>query len=327
MTHRPSFPPASFTAIVPTYNRTTSLVESVRSILDQDLPPEEVIVVDDGSDNDVVALLAEFADRISIIRQTNAGASSARNTGARAATGNWLVFLDSDDIWLPGRMRALRRDLQHADADTQAHLADVRYVGASYSTRLLADIKQMTFPTETAAMVERPIQLVLSGMTLQGAAIRASAWAQCGGLDETMPMYEDTALFCQLALNGKFLVTGQEVATIQRLDDDPIALTGLEKKDPIKACQLRLGYIEQVASADLPLQDRKVVKARLSGAQYQLARRQLKENPVQARVLLIRSALSHTSIIKGWGKALSAFFLGEFGFHLMSRTPSHIDRS
>lgn len=320
--------PLSFSVIVPTYNRDASLLNAVESILQQDAPPDEVIIVDDGSKNDVAAVLEPFADQVMVIRQANAGASAARNTGARAATGHWLLFLDSDDVWKPGRMTTLRRDLAAMGEEAIVHIGDVRYVGAGYSTRLLADIKQRHFPTDTAQLVAHPLDIVLSGMTLQGAAIRAEVWQQMGGLDETMPMYEDTALFCQLALRGAFLVNGTEMADIIRLEDDALALTALERNDPVQACALRLRYLEQVAHAqDLRRQEKTLVQSRLSGAQYMLARSLLAEDRSRARQYFVRSALSHPSPWKGWLKALSGLALGAKGLQLLHRKPDAIDRS
>ena len=192
-------------AVVPVYNRAASIGEALDSILGQEAPPDEVIVVDDGSADDIVPALERFGDRVRLHRQDNAGAAAARNAGVRLARGDWLTFLDSDDRWLPGRMTALRRDLA-GDTDVVAHLGDVRYVGRGYRTELFA-LKHRSFPSDGGERVDRPLGLVLSGMTLQGAAIRRSAWDEIGGLDETMRIFEDTAFFGRLSLLGAFLVS------------------------------------------------------------------------------------------------------------------------
>jgi glycosyltransferase involved in cell wall biosynthesis len=172
----------TFTAILPVYNRSACLVEAIASILAQDAAPDEVVVVDDGSVEDLTPILAPFGDRIRVHRQPNGGAAAARNSGARLAQGTWLVFLDSDDIWHPGRMLALRRDLGQLGTEERviAHIGDVRYVGPGYTHRLF-DLKRMAFPDDAAKRLERPLSLMLSGMTLQGAAVRRSAWTALGG--------------------------------------------------------------------------------------------------------------------------------------------------
>jgi len=95
-----------FSVIVPNYNNAATLARAIESILGQDYPAHEIIVVDDGSRDESAAVVARFGARVRYIFQENAGVSAARNHGARVATGNWLAFLDADDIYLPGRLSA-----------------------------------------------------------------------------------------------------------------------------------------------------------------------------------------------------------------------------
>lgn len=85
--------------IIPNYNNAEFLNSSVTSALSQDYPNIEVIVVDDGSTDDSVMILKEFGSKIRFLRQPNAGAAAARNLGIRNASGEYLAFLDSDDVW------------------------------------------------------------------------------------------------------------------------------------------------------------------------------------------------------------------------------------
>ena len=93
--------------LVPTFNRAHLVPEAIRSVLSQDYAPFEVVVVDDGSTDDTATVInQEFGRRIRYIRQENAGPGAARNTGIRASSGEYIAFQDSDDIWLPGKLRA-----------------------------------------------------------------------------------------------------------------------------------------------------------------------------------------------------------------------------
>ncbi len=94
---------ALVSVIIPTYNRAKYVVEAVASVTQQTYPNLEIIVIDDGSDDDTESTLAPLlADRrIHYIRQENAGPAVARNRGLDAATGEFVAFLDSDDLWLP----------------------------------------------------------------------------------------------------------------------------------------------------------------------------------------------------------------------------------
>ena len=94
--------------IIPTFNRAQLVGEAVVSALGQEAVDFEVIVVDDGSTDDTRSVLAAFGAAIRPVFQPNRGVSAARNTGIRTANREWLAFLDSDDLWLP---RKLRRQL------------------------------------------------------------------------------------------------------------------------------------------------------------------------------------------------------------------------
>lgn len=85
--------------ILPTFNRAWSLERAVESVLAQDYPHIELIVIDDGSTDDTRQLLGRYARRISVIHQANAGVSAARNNGIRNSSGELIALLDSDDTW------------------------------------------------------------------------------------------------------------------------------------------------------------------------------------------------------------------------------------
>lgn len=93
--------PPRISVVVPTHNRSRSVCRAIDSALAQTLPPHEVIVVDDASTDDSVEVLREiYGDRIRLVAMTeNQGGAGARNVGADHATGDFLTFLDSDDVW------------------------------------------------------------------------------------------------------------------------------------------------------------------------------------------------------------------------------------
>ena len=95
----------TFSVIIPTYNAAATLGRAVESVLAQDCPAQEVIVVDDGSSDETAATVAAFGDRVRYLFQPNAGVSAARNAGVAVATGDWLAFLDADDWYYPERLR------------------------------------------------------------------------------------------------------------------------------------------------------------------------------------------------------------------------------
>lgn len=117
--------------VIPTWNRARLVCEAVESALSQRIGQVEVIVVDDGSNDDTVNMLTRnFGARIKLLRQPcRQGVSAARNAGARLASGELLGFLDSDDLWLPGKLDAELQVLARFP-DAEALVSDsLRFVG------------------------------------------------------------------------------------------------------------------------------------------------------------------------------------------------------
>jgi glycosyltransferase involved in cell wall biosynthesis len=98
-------PMTSVTAIIPVFNRAAMVNRAIDSVLGQELSPEvklDIIMVDDGSSDPLQKVLSNYGTRVVCIRHSrNRGAAAARNTGIKAAKGEYVAFLDSDDVWLP----------------------------------------------------------------------------------------------------------------------------------------------------------------------------------------------------------------------------------
>ncbi len=87
--------------IIPAYNVRDYIGRAIDSVLAQIRQPDEIIVVDDGSTDDTAEKVKSFGDKVNYIYQENRGVSAARNTGIKAASSEWIAFLDGDDEWLP----------------------------------------------------------------------------------------------------------------------------------------------------------------------------------------------------------------------------------
>jgi glycosyltransferase involved in cell wall biosynthesis len=96
--------PPSVSCIIPVFNGASFLAEAVDSVLGQTQPPFEVIIVDDGSTDDTPGIAERLASHIRYLRQDNAGAPAARNTGISSARGELIAFLDADDLWHPQKL-------------------------------------------------------------------------------------------------------------------------------------------------------------------------------------------------------------------------------
>jgi glycosyltransferase involved in cell wall biosynthesis len=118
--------------IIPVYNGAAFIADAVRAVTRQDYHPVEIIVVDDGSSEDIAAALRDVPVDVRLFRQDNGGAASARNRGIRDASGDVIAFLDADDLWPPGNLAAMVDHLlAHPDVDVVRGRAQVtRYTTA-----------------------------------------------------------------------------------------------------------------------------------------------------------------------------------------------------
>jgi glycosyltransferase involved in cell wall biosynthesis len=99
--------PPALSVIIPVYNGARFLAAAVASVREQDPAPSQIIIVDDGSTDESGAVARSLGPDIEYIRQENAGPAAARNRGLAAARGDFIAFLDVDDLWTPGRTALL----------------------------------------------------------------------------------------------------------------------------------------------------------------------------------------------------------------------------
>lgn len=97
-----------FSVIMPVYNRSGLIAESIQSILNQSFSSFETIVVDDGSTDDTAAVVKSFPS-VTLLVQKNSGPGAARNLASQSANGRYLAFLDSDDLWFPWSLETYAR--------------------------------------------------------------------------------------------------------------------------------------------------------------------------------------------------------------------------
>lgn len=150
--------------IIPTYNRAARCKSAVESVLSQTHTNVEVIVVDDGSKDNTGEVINGLDDRVKYIYQANAGVSAARNTGLKAATGDYIAFLDSDDLWLPRKLEA-QLSVFRAFPDTGMVWTDMKAIDENDATLHESYLKHMYaaydhFDRERDFAVIRPLSEV-----------------------------------------------------------------------------------------------------------------------------------------------------------------------
>jgi len=181
-------------AIIPAYNQGAYLREAVRSLLDQTYPDFEVIVVDDGSTDDTCEVARSFADdRIHYVYQENRGLSGARNTGIRHSQGEYLTYLDSDDLFLPEKL-----DLLVAELESHPE------IGLVAGQAIPIDEHGNRIGKMYAAPLPEPAENLLLGNPLHvGSVLVRGEWQKRAGFfDETLRSYEDWDMWLRLVRLG-----------------------------------------------------------------------------------------------------------------------------
>ncbi len=116
-----------FTVVIPAFNREKLILPTLESALNQTFSDFEIIVVDDGSRDRTAEVAAGLSPKIRVIRKANGGVGSARNAGIREATGDYVAFLDSDDLWFPWTLATYAEAVRlHAPARIFAKFAEVK---------------------------------------------------------------------------------------------------------------------------------------------------------------------------------------------------------
>ncbi len=113
-----SFKTPLVSVILPAYNVRAHIADAIESVVAQEWPSLEIIVVDDGSSDDTAEFVEQSFPDVRLFRKANGGAASARNLGMREARGDYIAFLDADDVWLPGKL-ALQIDYMRAHDDVR----------------------------------------------------------------------------------------------------------------------------------------------------------------------------------------------------------------
>ncbi len=191
------------TAIIPLYNGATFIREALQSIFDQILPPDEVIVVDDGSTDTGADIVADMARTrpIRLISKSNGGQSSARNLGVDHAHGDLIAFLDQDDTWYPNHLSELIKPFRHVQPIplgwTYSDLDEMNRNG-ELVTRCMLSVIKVLHPKRDLVSCLRHDMFILPSASL----ISRKAFQSVGGFDERLSGYEDDDLFLRLFQSG-----------------------------------------------------------------------------------------------------------------------------
>ncbi|MFM2313620.1 MAG: hypothetical protein RLZZ04_2896 [Cyanobacteriota bacterium] len=203
----------SFSIIIPVYNRVSLIDRTLASILDQDLSQDlnrdlnqelEIIVVDDGSTDGTRAKLEKYSeqygDRLKILQQVNQGPGAARNLGITKATGDYILFLDSDDLWFSWSIATFKQAILQFNYPAFVAGKGVEFFDASELNKIAVTPFKAEFFPDYYAACDRSLWL------LNGAvAIKTEVLRQVGGYNPQWMNGEDSDLWLKLGTAEHFV--------------------------------------------------------------------------------------------------------------------------
>lgn len=213
--------------VIPAYNAADFVVQAVESALRQTPEVPQVIVVDDGSTDDTARLVGRIPG-VTLIRQTNAGCPAARLTGLARATGEFLVFLDADDLLTQG---AIAAHLAAMDAAPQAAMVFGSNHRIDAAGRRIGTYPQTPFETRDPHHVALQVTPAPSQCMYRRAAFDA-----VGGYDPALRLCEDSDINIRITAAGSILCHGDMVLEYRMH-------AGQSTKRPSRICRAHLGVI------------------------------------------------------------------------------------
>lgn len=186
--------------VIPTLNRSKFLREAVISVINQSYPVFEIIVVDDGSTEDIQQALSDIEGPIKMVRhETNKGHAAARNTGIELAKGDYIAFLDSDDLWLPHKLEIQIPCFEYRE--------DVGLVGGGFeyvtSTGELAN--RSNLPPEFPEYEDLAIGLFGFAGSSPIAICKKEVFGAVGLFDDTLLLLEDWDMWIRISERFKVI--------------------------------------------------------------------------------------------------------------------------
>lgn len=186
-------------AIIPAYNREKTIGRAIDSVLAQEYPASEIIVIDDGSKDHTSRVIQSYGEKVRYVYQENSGVAAARNRGVNEAKYEWVAFLDSDDYWLPGHLRRMSYAIKDTEGKAALYFSDIKrpeeegrvYHWDKCGFSIQGDHEFRQYADEWAMMKRQPIMF-------QASVIRRASFVESGGLPAKLVTREDTFLFYKL---------------------------------------------------------------------------------------------------------------------------------
>ena len=197
----------SVSVVIPTYNVAPLIAETLKSVFAQTFTDFEVIVVDDGSDDaaELERALEPYRERVHYVRQENLGAGAARNRGVQEARGEFIAFLDSDDLWMPEYLEEQVRFLR-ADGYDLAYADALLFGDSPIAGKTYMETAPSVGPVTFLSLVRNECNIITSGVVA-----RRCVLVKVGLFNESLRNGQDFELWARLARNGARLAYQRKV--------------------------------------------------------------------------------------------------------------------
>jgi len=189
--------------VIPTYNSAATVKEAIESVLCQTYADLEINVIDDGSTDDTEKMVRQFGDRIRYVKQMNQGVSAARNAGIKQARGEYIAFLDSDDIWLPEK---LAEEIPFLESDPKLGLVYCDWSVVS-GEGVLHSSYLKNLPAVSGYVFD---ELIQTGFILtSGVVVRRACLDDVGDFDKSLSIAQDYDLWLRISYRWKVQLVNQ----------------------------------------------------------------------------------------------------------------------
>jgi glycosyltransferase involved in cell wall biosynthesis len=271
--------PPKLSVIIPTYNRAAYLQKTLDSVLQQTFSDYEIVVVDDGSTDSTENLMAQlFAEwralreRTRYLVQRNQGKSVALNYALSEARGEWIAFLDSDDLWLPTKIEEQFRALERFMPQSEACFTNARYINdPSFQVTLFEDSGRR-FP-DKVGLVSDSVSFGVrpNAASFQSILLHSRIMTKVGAFDPVLWTGQDIDFLFRLCLETKLCYVNNPLVLVDR---SPQRSVGLQKEAALhrwEALELRKMMFEKwlALSEGHGARVRKMVQSELRGVRSQ----------------------------------------------------------
>jgi glycosyltransferase involved in cell wall biosynthesis len=207
----------SISVVIPAYNAERFIAQTLESVLAQTLPPDEVLVIDDGSTDTTADMAERFGAPVRVFRRPNSRQAASRNFGVQQAASEWVAFVDADDLWEPHKLARQMEELARNPAACLCYTARAEF---AEQDGVVQPLKVVPVPAS-----EQIREALYRNTTFMPSSVvmRRSAFLDAGGFDTQFKIVEDWDLWLRLLHSGAQFAACQEPLLCYRVHPNSVS--------------------------------------------------------------------------------------------------------